>query len=485
MGTPNPNEIYQFGSFTLDAQDRLLTRGRQPVPIAPRVFDTLLILVRNAGTLVRKSELMDFVWPGVRVEDVNLAHNISDLRRILGASAIQTVPKHGYRFAEPVAKISKSADSNSVTPAATDAPQAPENRRSRIRVAIPLAVAILLLAAITGYVLPRPAVEASRIVPPHVQAIKARLSSSPDAVQLYIKGRYFLGQRNSQDFDKAAELFRQATAIDRNYAQAYAGLAEALAFSAKPIEETRAALDHALALDPDLAEAHALLGLNAMNGDWDWAKAEREFRQAIQRNPSLSEAHQWYGDFLGYMGRMEESATESNAAIALEPESPILWTDRCEMLTLASHFNDAIAACRYVLDIHPHYFIAHYQLVQAYILNRQPREALESAQEAVRDDNRPIATARLAQAYAASGDIPRARSLVDKLAASGEDRTIPFEIAICYVVLGDRDWALDWLEKSRANGAALMIGLKMNPIFAPLRREPRFEKLLEGMHLAG
>ncbi len=461
LTAPNTAEIYRFGVFTLDVNERCLVRDGQAVALAPRIFDTLLILVRSAGSLVRKQELMDFVWPGVRVEEVNLAHNISDLRRILGASVIQTVPKHGYRFVELVEKVGRRE------------PEAPPLHRSLGGVAA--AAAVLLLLASIAFALRKPASQS--------QTIRTRLASNPHALQLYLKGRYYFNRRTTRDFEKSAQMFREAVAADPRYAEAYAGLAEALAFSSKPIEQTQAALNRALELNPDLAEAHALAGLNAVNHEWNWAKAEREFRRAIALNPNLAEAHQWFGDFLGYMGRFDESAAELNAAIALDPLSPILWSDKCEMLTLASRYTEAITACRYVLDMYPDYFIAHFHLAHAYMLNGQPRQALEAAQAAVREDERAIAVARLAQAYAAADDGARARALLAKLAASGEDRTVPSEIAACYAILGERDRALDWLEKGRLTGAALMIELKKDPVFAPLRTEPRFLAILDHMNV--
>ncbi len=476
---PNTNEVYEFGGFTLDVEERRFVHDGQSVPLPPRVFDTLLILLRNAGSLVRKSDLMDFVWPGARVEEVNLAHNISDLRRILGAAAIQTVPKHGYRFVEPVAK--KSRTSAVPAPEISEPEPAPPPVQGSRRMSLQTATAALLLLALIAFAFSRPAVQASRSAAPHIQAVRARLTGNPQALQFYLKGRYFFDRRTSQDFETAAQMFQKAINIDPKYAEAYAGLAKALVFSSKP--GFRAALDRALALDPNLAEAHALVGLNAMNGDWDWAKADREFRRAIQLDPNLAEAHQWYGDFLGYMGRFDQSAAELNAAIALDPLSPILWSDKCEMLTLASRFSEAISACRYVLEMQPDYFIAHYQLVEAYILNRQAREAKETAQAAVREDPRAIAVARLAQAYAAAGDRVQSHALLERLASNGDDRRVPFEIAMCYAVLGERDRTLDWLEQAQATGAALMIGLKMNPLFAGLRTEPRFRAVLDKMHM--
>jgi len=474
--TPQLNGIYQFGAFLLDPEERLLTCEGRPILLPPRVFNTLLILVVNAGSLVRKPDLMDFVWPGASVEEVNLAHNISDLRRILGSNAIQTVPKHGYRFVEPVAKVPRKTGAQDTEDAVPPLSPTPAASRSFGRAIVLLSIAAMAVTAILIYTLPKHSAKDS-------QEIRTRLITKPAAVQLYLKGRYFFSRRTTQDYERAAEMYHQAIAIDPSYAEAYAGLAEALVFSSRPAGEIRAALDRALALDPNLAEVHALLGLNAMNLELNWKKAEAEFRRALQLNPNLVEAHQWYGDFLGYMGRFPASADELNAAIALDPLSPILWSDKCEMLTLASRFADAISACRYVLDMHPDYFVAHYQLVQAYILNGQMQEALDTALEAVREDDRPLALARLAQAYAALGRRNDSLALIQQLAARGDARAAPMEIAMCYAVLGDRAKALEWLERGRAVGAE-MSGLKMNPMLAPLRKEPRYRALMGSIGLS-
>src|SRR6266550_4166782 len=103
--------IYEFGLFQLDVAERRLLREGEPVPLAPKVFDTLLVLVENCGHLLEKDDLMTRLWPDTIVEEATLARNISDLRKALGEIAdqkyIETVPKRGYRF---VAAVSRSSD---------------------------------------------------------------------------------------------------------------------------------------------------------------------------------------------------------------------------------------------------------------------------------------------------------------------------------------------------------------------------------------
>ena len=541
---------------------------------------------------------MSAVWPGVQVEEVNLAHNISDLRRILGSGAIETVPKHGYRFAIEVRRLERPTPSTpsawagwrkwaliGVTAAVVlaglyfsawrHAPPAPEirslavlpfheidrpgseptlelgladvliNRLGSIggtavrpigavrrfaavdqdpldagrklkvdavieggihRLDQSVRITVRLLSVRDGATIWSGAVDAPagqsailledalservlaalrpRLTARQRQRFAETMTTDPRAFHLYLEGRYFFGRRTSPDVRKAAEFFEEAIAADPRYALAYVGLAEAQVFSGAPTGQVRSNLDRALQLDPELAEPHALMGLLAMNREFDWNKAEREYRRALQLDANLAVAHQWYGDFLGYMGRFQESAAELDQAITLDPLSPIVWTDRCEMLALASQFPEAIAACRYVLEMQPDYSRAHVQLAQAYLLNRQPREALESAQAGFRlDGDSLVALARLAECYAATGDRVQSRAVLAKLEARGNEGGEPLESAAVYLLLGEREKALGALEKSYAIHWGSLIDIKMNPVFDGLRSEPRFRALLERLHM--
>src|SRR5438067_9310796 len=132
--------IYEFGDWRLDPAEQLLLRGGQPVPLTPKVFKTLLLLVENAGRLVTKQEFMDRVWPDTFVEDSALAQNISQLRKTLAlASAlgllIETVPKRGYRLLGPVRLISANGNGSSGSQAfgpTTAMPEAAGEQRTRV-----------------------------------------------------------------------------------------------------------------------------------------------------------------------------------------------------------------------------------------------------------------------------------------------------------------------------------------------------------------
>jgi len=162
-----------------------------------------------------------------------------------------------------------------------------------------------------------------------------RYTESTEAYQAYLRGRYFWNKRTGEGLRKAIEFFDQAVGIDPNYALAYAGLADSYQLVSfysglPPTEYSRRAgkaAERAIAIDDNFAEAHATLAYVRFYYDWDWAAAEAGFKRAIELNPNYATAHQWYGEFLGNMGREEESLVERKKALALDPLSPIITSE--------------------------------------------------------------------------------------------------------------------------------------------------------------
>jgi DNA-binding winged helix-turn-helix (wHTH) protein/TolB-like protein/Tfp pilus assembly protein PilF len=609
----NSGYLYEFGEFTADCGERTLSRAGQLVPVAPKAFDTLLFLLENPGRLLSKTELMEHLWPGTQVEAVNLAHNVSDLRRILGAEAIHTVPKFGYRFTPAVRRSERQAHSEASATSNERSPIVPlpfsALYRKRAKLAATAAILLVLAAAAVYSARVRfstaarsaPEIRSIAVLPlhsvggpnpdpylefgltdvlitrlgaisslavrpmgavrrfaspgqdpidagrdlkvdavldgslqqqgravrvtvrllrvrdgasvwsdtldeldiekdvllledalsarllsalrPHLGAhgserLAGRTTASSRAFQFYVEGLYFLGRRDWTDAVKAQKYFEQAVEADRNYAQAYAGLADARLFSGQSSDVVRVALDRALSLDPELAGAHATLGLVAMNMDHDWIRAEAEYRRAIQLNPNLASAHQWYGDYLGYMGRFDRSTHELDQAISLDPLSPVIWSDKCEMLILASKPRDAISTCKYVLEMQPGFAPALSHLVRAYLLDHQPTKALETAVEAVREDDHAAASAALVEAYWAAGEHVRARDLLANLEARRDDHSVPFELAVAYAWMGEKDRSFEWLEQAETIRAGPLINLRMHPFLASLRSDQRYRAML-------
>jgi TolB-like protein/DNA-binding winged helix-turn-helix (wHTH) protein len=188
-------------------------------------------------------------------------------------------------------------------------------------------------------------------------------TTSYEAYDFYLKGRYFWNKRTGQGFQQAAEYFQQAIDKDLNYAPAYAGLADTFALMSSYgfapqgefIPKARAAALKALQIDETLAEAHASLAVIAQNYDWDWQTAEKEYRRAIQLDPDYATGHQWYAECLGFQGQFDEAFAESERARKLDPLSLIIAADNAALLYFSRQYDRSIEEFRRVLEMEPNF----------------------------------------------------------------------------------------------------------------------------------
>ena len=319
------------------------------------------------------------------------------------------------------------------------------------------------------------------------RALKARPTASVEAHHAYLKGRYYWNQRTSEGYKQAAEHFNRAIEVDPTYAQAYAGLADAIQFLASDLLEpkealtkSRAALQKAIELDETQAEPHASLGLLAMNLGWDWAEAEREFIRAIELDSNYATAHHWYGEFLAYMGRFEEAIAEIKRAHALDPLSLIISTDVAKVYMLARRYDDAIEQYKKVLEMDPEFELAGGLLAQTYSLKGLHKEALEEFRKIKVLDNHPTYLSLQGYVCGMAGRKDEAQRAVNRLRdLSNRTYVSPFLMAIAYTGLGEKDQVFELFERvfeERATGGAVV--LKVNPVFDSLRSDPRFDDLL-------
>ena len=321
----------------------------------------------------------------------------------------------------------------------------------------------------------------------------ARLASRPtedfEAYQLYLKGRYFFNARRRAELHRAVECFTQATQRDSGFARAFAGLADA--YSALGIfgyelprdvfPKARAAAERALALDPNLGEAHAALAHLMFTYEWNWKASEEKFKTSIALDPSYPNARIAYAALLQGQGRAEEALAQLRVMREIDPLSPAgLIAGRVYVNTRQP--DSAIRVLQETLELNPRSDLALQLLGHAYLQKGMNTEAIDALRRAaalngVRD------SAHLAYAYAVAGDRDRAKSLVEALVSSGGSRYLPpFHIALAYSGLGDKDAAFRWLERGYEERASFMDGLKAAHGFDGLRSDPRFASLLERMH---
>jgi DNA-binding winged helix-turn-helix (wHTH) protein/Flp pilus assembly protein TadD len=462
--------LYEFGPFQLDAERLLLLDRGTPLPLGPKVVETLFALIEHPGEVLRKSELLARIWPEGYVDEANLAQNIYVLRKALRArwdvDAIETIPRRGYRFGPSVQRRE--------IPRPQPKPARTFSFRWRV-VAVAAALAVALLGG---------ARLASGMVP--------RFGHSADAAaqntRLYTMGRYYWNLRTRDGIAKSVEYFSRIVANDPTDARGYAGLASANAMmadygygsaSAKvDIARARAFARKALSFDPNNGDAYAVLGLIASGTmkatPSQIARAMADLRRAIALDPSSGSAHEWYGVALLQQGRVADAYNELERAAQLDPLSVATTSWLGATAYLERHYSDAIAYARETLDLSP-------QRADAY-------ETLGLAYEALGDQARARATfnrlaracvkcraqaaALLAALYAGANQMERARAEL-AIAQRHAKEVAPGDLAVAFAATGDRETAMTWLRRWRNDNDYAATEIANDPRFVRLRKIAR------------
>ncbi len=316
--------------------------------------------------------------------------------------------------------------------------------------------------------------------------------ANPEAHELYLKGRYFWNQRTPEGFAKAIAYLKEAIQKDPDYAPAYAGLADAyimeqIYLGTKPQESyprARDAAARALQIDPELGEAYASLADVELFYDWDWEAAERDFRRAIELNPSYATAHHWYAVFLFYMRRFPEALKEARRTEELDPLSPIIAADFAGMLYYARLYEQGIQQAHKALELYPGFFKAHRILSFLYFHAGRPEEAVgEYLKANALWGTPPEETAELKKAYESAGLNGFWRMVLrQKLRHSNGDDNSPYFTASLYARLNEPDQAIAWLEKAYADRVPMFPRMRVDPDFDSLRSDARFQDLVRRMN---
>lgn len=319
------------------------------------------------------------------------------------------------------------------------------------------------------------------------ERVARQATENTEAYQLYLRGRYQWNKRTEEDIRKGIDYFNQAIAKDPDYALAHAGLADCYALlieygSAPPSElypKAKAAVTRALEIDDSLAEAHTSLAA-IHEYDWNWGEAEKEYRLAIELNPNYATAHHWYGILLAGMGKFEEGATEIKRGLELDPLSLIINTSLGRAYYYARNHDLAIEQLRRTLEMEPKFAEARFQLGLVYEAKRMYAEAEAEMQKSAELFGDPVMQAWVGRVYAVQGKRAEAeRVLAGLLEMSRRQYVPPYLLAIIYTGLGEKDRAFEWLEKTYEERSYYVVWLKADPLYDPLRSDPRFASLLE------
>jgi tetratricopeptide (TPR) repeat protein len=316
-------------------------------------------------------------------------------------------------------------------------------------------------------------------------------AENPQARELTVKARFFWNKRTPESLRTSLGLYQDAIRRWPEYAPAYAGVALCYAVMATdsqlPADQASSqavdAADASISLDPGLAEAHAALGLVAFGIRSDWPTAEAELRRAIALDPNFATAHQWLALSLLYVGKTRESQAEIGKALRLDTVSmPLLVADG--MITYYSrHYDETIEKAHRMLEMEPAFREAHLMLGIALEAKQDWAGAEQEFRTVVLASNGDSeGSSRLARVYALSGRRHRAEQALQEMLAPPPDRYVdPYQVAFVFTALGQKEKALQWLEKAvRQHTATIM---KVDPYLDSLRGEARFERLLEEAHL--
>lgn len=324
-------------------------------------------------------------------------------------------------------------------------------------------------------------------------ALAAKPTSNHEAHQAYLKGMFFWNKRTNPDYLQAIEYFKEAVAQDPHYAEAHAGLAAALLFliadnvslQQQRVHQARASLEQAIALNRSLPAAHATAGLLAMNFDADWPKAEQEFRNAIALDGNYATAHQWYGEFLAYMGRFDEGLAQAKRAQELDPLSLIINTDLAKVYFIDGRQTEAIEHFNRALELDPDFQVAHGLLALSYAETGDDAKAKAQLAKLKHVEMDPMFLSWAGCVHVLAGRSEEARAVLFRLEAlSHQTYVSPLWFAMLTAGLGENDQAFQWLERmiqQHAPGGALV--LRQNRMFNPLRSDPRFAELLRQANL--
>ena len=319
------------------------------------------------------------------------------------------------------------------------------------------------------------------------EQVTKRYTENTEAYRLYLQGRYYLNQGSEEDLNRAIPLFDRAIALDSRYALAYAARGECffnMGDITLPMSEAMPKAKHeamaALSMDDKLVEARTTLANIEFQYDWNFARAEEDFKQVIALNPNYAEAHHQYGAYyLALTGKPMEGSAEMKVAQQLDPVNPGINVDLSLPYFLARQYDQSIAQAHKAVEMFPSFFLPHMALGGALVEKGDFSAGIEELEKAKTMEPTPLVIGQLGYAYAKSGRKDEARKLLTELKELAKRRYVAsFWIAMIYVGLDEKDEAFAWLEKAYQERSWWLVWIKMDPKVDSLRSDPRFTDLM-------
>jgi DNA-binding winged helix-turn-helix (wHTH) protein/Flp pilus assembly protein TadD len=414
----------RFGDFELDPSNFELRTGAERIKLERIPLELLILLARNQGRVVDRTEIVEAIWGKNRFIESDSAINtaIRKLRRVLGddpasPAFIETVPGKGYRFTAPASQVPGPDDSSA----------------------------------------------------------------------LYARGLHFWNRKTPESYIEAIRLFQKAIDANPAFALPYLGLAKTWIMMGihglQPPNDVysraRAALTKTLELDASLAEAHASMGDIAKGYDWNWRQAETHYLRALALDPKCSLAHQWYANLLSITGRHNEAVEHAIAARALEPLSVGQAGFVGFTYFRARRYGIAVRELESALTLEPNAPIANWFLGLALAAMARFPLAIGPLVTAVENSHgAPIYLSALGWVYGESGDALRAAEVLKRLHARAVERyTSPYDLALVHAGLRQVDAACEQLEAAERQRVMRLTELNM-PMFDGIRAQPRFKALV-------
>jgi TolB-like protein/predicted Ser/Thr protein kinase len=327
------------------------------------------------------------------------------------------------------------------------------------------------------------------------QQVTKQGTQSPEAYQLFLKGRYSWNKRTVTDLEAAISYFNQAIARDPGYALAYSGLADVYSvlsyYGGTPSEnypKSNAAARKALELDATLARPHAVLGSSEMEYDWDFAGGEAEYKKAFQLDPSDATAHQWYAQDIAWIGgRPQEAMAEINRAHQLDPLSPIISLQVGQIHVIARQYDEAIAICQKLKNENPTFAVVHVCLAEAYWGKRMYPQVIEEWKAFAQlsgDRNQSDFAAAMEQGFRSAGwKRALGKGIEVRQAQRKTAYSSAFNLARLCADLGNKDQAFRWLNTAYQERDWQLVRLNTDFLLDPLRSDPRLAALVRKVGL--